>query len=81
MLHSPNPPILYSFPTKDNLVASLAEFIIRVQKEALDKKGKFTIALSGGSLPSMLKGLINNPDVKWNHWYCQKFLSSTKYTN
>ncbi|KAG7450302.1 6-phosphogluconolactonase [Guyanagaster necrorhizus] len=66
--HSPNPPIVYSFPFVDKLVASLAEFIIKAQRESIDKKGKFTIALSGGSLPNALKGLIGNPGVKWDKW-------------
>jgi 6-phosphogluconolactonase len=50
---------------------SLAAFIVKAQKEALEKKGKFTIALSGGSLPNTLRGLIDNAQVKWNFWYCQ----------
>jgi len=68
MLHTPNPPVVYCFPTKDELILSLAAFIIKAQKEALDKRGKFTVALSGGSLPNMLKGLIGNNQVKWNFW-------------
>lgn len=66
--HSPNPPIVYSFPSVDKLVSSFAEFIIKAQRESIDKKGRFTIALSGGSLPNVLKGLIGNPGVKWDKW-------------
>ncbi|KAJ7293336.1 hypothetical protein C8J57DRAFT_1268764 [Mycena rebaudengoi] len=58
---APNPPILCSFP-------NLAAFIIKAQKESLDKKGRFTVALSGGSLPKMLRGLIGHPSVKWDKW-------------
>lgn len=65
----PNPPILYSFSTTDNVISSLADFILKAQKEALEKKGRFTIALSGGSLPKMLKGLIGSSAVKWDKWY------------
>jgi len=61
-------PILYSFPTTDNLVDALAKFIIKVQKDAIDKKGRFTIALSGGSLPKQLKGLIGHEGIKWDKW-------------
>jgi 6-phosphogluconolactonase len=66
--HSPNAPILVSFPNADAIVESLAAFIIKAQKESIDKKGRFTVALSGGSLPKMLRGLIENPAVKWDKW-------------
>jgi len=65
----PNPPILHSFPTVDVLVDSLASFVLKAQKEAIDKRGRFCVALSGGSLPKMLKGLIGNPGVKWDKWH------------
>lgn len=64
----PAPPILYSFPTGDQLIESLAHFIVKAQKEAVDKKGRFTIALSGGSLPKQLKGLVGHAGVKWDKW-------------
>ncbi|KIM84584.1 hypothetical protein PILCRDRAFT_6212 [Piloderma croceum F 1598] len=66
---APNPSIVYSFPTPDALVDPLATFILKAQKEAIDKKGKFTVALSGGSLPKMLRGLIGNKAVKWDLWH------------
>ncbi|KAF5377627.1 hypothetical protein D9615_005213 [Tricholomella constricta] len=64
----PNAPALVSFPDTDALAHSLAAFILKAQKDSLDKKGRFTIALSGGSLPKMLKGLVDNPSVKWDKW-------------
>lgn len=66
--HSPHQPILVVHPTPDALVEDLAGFIVKVQKTALEKKGKFTVALSGGSLPKTLRGLINNPAIKWDKW-------------
>jgi 6-phosphogluconolactonase len=69
MAHQPpSPPVLFSFQDPDHLVDALAQFIVKAQKESIDKKGRFTIALSGGSLPKMLKGLIGNSQIKWNHW-------------
>lgn len=62
-------PILYSFPSGDALIDSLAKFIVRVQKEAIDKKGRFTIALSGGSLPKQLRGLVGQEGIKWDKWH------------
>ncbi|KDR85207.1 hypothetical protein GALMADRAFT_218291 [Galerina marginata CBS 339.88] len=68
-LHQPpSPPVLVSFLDTAHLVDGLAMFVAKAQKESIDKKGRFTIALSGGSLPKMLSGLIDNPQIKWNHW-------------
>jgi len=50
------------------LSEKLAVFIVKAQKEAIDKKGRFTVALSGGSLPKQLNKLIDNPAVKWDKW-------------
>ncbi|KAJ7630698.1 hypothetical protein FB45DRAFT_916296 [Roridomyces roridus] len=66
--HPPNAPILCSFPTADAIVEALTSFIVKAQKECIDRKGRFTVALSGGSLPKMLRGLIDNPAVKWDKW-------------
>jgi 6-phosphogluconolactonase len=70
--HPPNEPIVYSFESGDEIISNLASFVVHAQKEAIDKKGRFTIALSGGSLPKQLAGLINNPAVKWDQWYVMK---------
>lgn len=64
----PNPPILYSLPSPTALSQSLEAFIVKAQKDSLDKKGKFTIALSGGSLPKFLSGLKDNNAIKWDKW-------------
>jgi len=64
----PHPPILYSFSSSDDVVNALANFIIKAQKDALEKKDRFTIALSGGSLPKMLNGLVDSSSVKWDKW-------------
>jgi len=66
--HSPNTPVLNVFENISDLVDGIAAFVIKAQKEALDKKGRFTIALSGGSLPKTLKGLITHRSVKWDKW-------------
>lgn len=68
-VHSPpSAPILNSFATTNDLITSLAAFVIKAQKESIDRKGRFTVALSGGSLPKMLGGLVDNPAVKWDQW-------------
>jgi len=64
-----NAPVLYSFAEPAQLISSLATFIIKAQTEAIDKKGKFSIAISGGSLPKHLAGLVGHPDAKWDKWH------------
>lgn len=64
-------PVLYSFATPEALTESLATYITKIQKDAINKKGRFTIAISGGSLPKTLRGLIGRPGVKWDKWCAQ----------
>lgn len=66
MHQPPNSPVVYSLRT--GLSSALATFILKAQDESVNKKGRFTIALSGGSLPQQLKDLIDNPRVKWDKW-------------
>jgi 6-phosphogluconolactonase len=61
-------PVLCSFPTSQELVEALASFVIQAQKEAIEKKGRFTLAVSGGSLPKQLSALVDKPGVKWDKW-------------
>ena len=68
MHHTPPPTVFHSFASNAELVEALTAFILNVQGEALDKKGHFSIALSGGSLPKQLAGLIGNPGIKWDRW-------------
>ncbi|PWN52301.1 6-phosphogluconolactonase [Violaceomyces palustris] len=68
---APSPPILYSFKDSDDLSKNLADFVIKAQNEAIERRNKFTLATSGGSLPKMLaKYLINRTDnaVRWDKW-------------
>ena len=70
--HEQLAPILYTFPTKDVLCEQLAEYVIKLQNSAIERRGKFLLALSGGSLPSMLaKSLVNRDDnaVRWDKWH------------
>lgn len=68
--HAPTEPILYSFPTAEQVEEDLAKFILHAQFEAIAKRGKFTLALSGGSQPKLLRGLlkIDSKPVEWNKW-------------
>jgi len=65
----PAEPILYSFAKVDELVEALASFVIKAQKEAIEKRNRFTVAISGGSLPKQLNGLIGKEGLKWDLWH------------
>jgi 6-phosphogluconolactonase len=69
MHQPPSPPVLYSFDSQNELTDRLADFIVKAQTEAVNKKGRFTVALSGGSLPKQLNKLIGNTAVKWDRWW------------
>ncbi|WVQ86814.1 hypothetical protein IAS59_000530 [Cryptococcus gattii] len=64
----PAPPVFYSFPDTEVLVDSLANFVVKAQRDAVDKRGKFTIALSRGSLAANLRGLVGQQNVQWDKW-------------
>lgn len=68
MPNSASKPIVYSFSSTAELSDALASFIIKAQKESIDKKGRFTVAISGGSLPKTLTALANKQGVKWDKW-------------
>lgn len=61
---------VFSFPTLNEFDDALSQFIIKRQKEALHSNDKFTIALSGGSLPLRLAALAKYPadEVFWDKW-------------
>jgi 6-phosphogluconolactonase len=46
--------------------------VIKAQRDAVDKRGKFTLALSGGSLAANLRGLASQENVQWDKWYVHK---------
>lgn len=60
---------VYAYENSDAIAKSLAKFIIQQQDAILATKEQFTIAISGGSLISILaKGLLKNKDIKWSKW-------------
>ena len=67
-MSAPTQPVVYSFSDTSHLSDSLAEYIIKAQREAIDKRHRFTIAISGGSLPKTLTALITKPGVQWDKW-------------
>ncbi|KAF2271087.1 6-phosphogluconolactonase [Lojkania enalia] len=67
------PPNLYSFPSADELAASLRLFVLDAQNSALERHNVFRVGVSGGSLPKVLaKALLeaNNGEgeVQFGKW-------------
>jgi len=67
--HTPAPPVFYSFPEATTLCDTLATFITKTANETIEKKGKFTLAISGGSLPKNLSPLIGKKNIEWDRWH------------
>jgi 6-phosphogluconolactonase len=51
---------LFMYPNSDTLSHEAARLIVRLANEAIAAHGRFTIALSGGSTPKKLYGLLGN---------------------
>ncbi|KAJ1987789.1 suppressor of los1-1 [Dimargaris cristalligena] len=65
------PRTVYAFPSTETLAANLRDQLLRAQDEALAKHDRFTVALSGGSLPQTLaQGLLAHPEsFQWDKWH------------
>lgn len=60
---------VFSYPNSAEVASSVAEAVIKSQNAAIDNHGSFNIAISGGSLVSVLrKGLLNHSQIKWDKW-------------
>jgi 6-phosphogluconolactonase len=63
-------PSLYCFHSKDALSQQLAIFVKQSATQSIQKNNRFTIALSGGSLPANLaKDLIGDESIDWSKWH------------
>ena len=66
--------MLRLFDSIDFLQNSLAHNIYVSSQEAISTRGRFTVALSGGSLPKMLQKLARcqeeiQQEIDWEKWY------------
>jgi 6-phosphogluconolactonase len=61
-------------PSKEDVPSFLNGMIVSIASQALAERGRFTVALSGGSLPSQLSSLPDeferrNVDPQWSKWH------------
>lgn len=63
--------IVEVLPTPDHLFRSAAEEFVRVGRAAIAARGRFTVALSGGSTPRSLYSLLakNHASFSWNETF------------
>lgn len=54
-------PTLYSFPDSDALVQSLRKYVLKSQNLGIERHGVFRVAVSGGSLPTLLAKALLAP--------------------
>jgi 6-phosphogluconolactonase len=64
---------LQIFPTLQQLAQAAAEYVARLSAQAIAERGRFAVALSGGSLPKILcPPLVADPlqaQVGWSSWH------------
>jgi 6-phosphogluconolactonase len=60
---------IYAYSESNEVAKATAEYIVKVQNEALKNKDVFNVAVSGGSLVKTLRiGLKDRTDVEWAKW-------------
>ena len=59
------------FDANEKLSEDLAEKLTALSSESIAKSGKFTMAISGGSLPKLAApGLVASIDkIEWDKWH------------
>ena len=57
------------FPDADAVALEAARFVAGLARRAITERGRFTIAVSGGSTPWRMLGALAGEDVPWAHVY------------
>src|ERR1700755_483379 len=62
--------MLHVFDTTDEVLGALADYFVKAASDAIAARGRFGVALSGGSSPKKLYELLASPlynkQVDWN---------------
>nr|CAG8433192.1 15336_t:CDS:2 [Entrophospora candida]CAG8566618.1 1497_t:CDS:2 [Entrophospora candida] len=66
----PSPPKIQSFSSNQNISEALSNMIVELSKKSIATRERFTIGLSGGSLPKILSLELKNrkDDIEWDKW-------------
>lgn len=57
------------FPNLEELGQVAAAYVAQLSAEAVAARGRFTVALSGGSLPKVLGPALTKQAVNWSAWH------------
>ncbi|KAJ3087947.1 6-phosphogluconolactonase [Quaeritorhiza haematococci] len=69
-LHTAPSATIYALPNNTAISDALNDFVTKASKEAIARSNRFTVALSGGSLPSILaEKLKSNTQVDFSKWH------------
>jgi 6-phosphogluconolactonase len=64
-----NAPIVHTFPNTQKLSISLADLVVKLCEEAIEVRDRFTVGISGGSLPKLLAAdLKTRQGIEWEKW-------------
>ncbi|RIA94952.1 hypothetical protein C1645_721753 [Glomus cerebriforme] len=63
-----NAPNVHTFPNTQKLSVSLADLVVKLSEESIEIRDRFTIGISGGSLPKLLAADLKNRDIEWEKW-------------
>ncbi|KAK3819225.1 MAG: 6-phosphogluconolactonase [Linnemannia elongata] len=68
-LHPAGPTQIFTFPDVAALSQGLDTYVAKLSDEAIQRHGKFTVAISGGSLPKQLAAVLkHNKSVDFSNW-------------
>lgn len=63
-------PTIGQYPSVDRLIEAAHAMILATAEEAIAVRGRFAIALSGGSTPRPLyRALAQDPSIDWTKWW------------
>lgn len=69
----PRRPDVHVFETPQQAAVALAHEVCRLSAESIAERGRFTIALAGGSTPAALYALLASPplctEIDWSRWH------------
>jgi len=64
--------LLHIFPTSEALAQQVAAYLADQSAAAMAERGRFTVALSGGSMPKLLAEVTTEPfrsGIDWSGWH------------
>jgi 6-phosphogluconolactonase len=62
--------VIHEFATKESLMDSVAEYVVKIANSAIAQRNRFVVAVSGGSMPQQLgSARLINAATDWSRWH------------